>query len=35
MSLSYGLGGATASLTVVGLCMNSFQLSPEFVLING
>lgn len=35
MSLSYGLGGATASLTVVGLCMNSFQLSPGSVLING
>lgn len=26
MSLSYGLGGTTVALTVVGLCMNPYQL---------
>lgn len=31
MSLSYGLGGTTAALTVVGLCMNSYQLPPDCI----
>lgn len=32
MSLSYGLGGTTAALTVVGLCMNPSQLPPRIYI---